>query len=219
MFEERRARKAAKEYQEALDRWQAQRAGYAELLKLALNFRGIPCKEIMLGFGEALFYKVTGAALIEDRRRRGHYVGRSSGVSVPIGIGGHTVRYRVGASSGHYVQGAPTPTAVDTGTVYITNKRVIFQGARQTRECAFAKLIGFQHSHSEGTTTFSVSNRQKPTTIRYGSKLSASFDFRLDLALAQFNGTLRDLVHQLRAELVPHQATFARSTIRRRRSS
>jgi hypothetical protein len=202
MFEERKARRAAQEHQEALSRWQAQRDGYAELLNLALNFKGIPCREIMLGPGEALFYKVTGASLIEDRHARGHYVGRSSGVSVPIGIGGMTLRYRVGASSGHYVQGAVTPTAVDTGTVYITNKRMIFQGARQTRECAFSKLIGFRHSDSEETTTFSVSNRQKPTTIRYGPKLSSSFDFRLDLALSHFNGTLRNLVQQLQAELV-----------------
>ena len=99
------------------------------------------------------------------------------------------------------MQGTPTPTSIDTGTVSITNKRVIFQGARQTRECAFAKLIGFQHSDCEGSTTFSVSNHQKPTTIHYGPKLSASFDFRLDLALAHYNGTVSALVQQLHSEL------------------
>jgi hypothetical protein len=116
-------------------------------------------------------------------------------------IGGRSVRYRVGTTQGHYVQGAPTPTAVDTGTVYITNQRVIFQGAKQTRECAFAKLIGFQHSDDEGSTTFSVSNRQKATTIHYGPKLSGSFDFRLDLALAHFRGTVGNLVRQLQMEV------------------
>ncbi len=95
-------------------------------------------------------------------------------------VGGRSVRYRVGASKGHYAQGASTPTAIDVGTVFITNQRVIFQGNKQTRECAFAKLIGFQHA-DDGSTTFSVSNRQKPTVIRYRSDLSASFDFRLDL--------------------------------------
>lgn len=202
MFEERRAKQAAKEYQQALDRWTALRDGYAELLRVARDYKGSPSNEVMLGSGEAVFYKVTGAALIEDRRGQAHYQGRSSGVSIPVGsIGGHSVRYRVGASRGHYVQGAVTPAAIDTGTVYITNKRVIFQGARQTRECAFAKLIGVRHSDNEGTTTFSVSNRQKPTTIRYGPKLSGSFDFRLDLALAHFRGTVQDIVHQLQAEL------------------
>lgn len=98
------------------------------------------------------------------------------------------------------MQGAPTPTAIDTGTVFVTNQRVIFQGAKQTRECAFAKLIGFQHS-DDGSTTFSVSNRQKPTTIHYGPSISGWFDFRLDLALAHFRGTVGDLVAQLQADL------------------
>jgi len=61
---------------------------------------------------------------------------------------------------GHYVSGAPTPTAIDNGTVYVTNQRVIFQGSKQTRECKFAKLLGVQHDDVEGSTTLSVSNRQ-----------------------------------------------------------
>jgi hypothetical protein len=198
MFGQHREKKAARQQQNALDRWQAQRDEYADLLLTAQTFNGTAVGELMLGSGEAVFLQVTGAALIEERRGSGHYQGQSRGVSIPVGFG---VRYRTGGSRGHYVQGTPTPIAIDTGTVYITNKRVIFQGARQTRECAFAKLIGFQHSESEGSTTFSVSNRQKPTTIHYGPSLSASFDFRLDMALAHYKGTVSKLVHQLQSEL------------------
>jgi hypothetical protein len=116
-------------------------------------------------------------------------------------VHGRTIRYRVGETRGHLVQGAPVPTAIDRGTVYITNQRVIFQGAKQTRECLFAKLIGFQHSDADGSTTFSVSNRQKPTTIHYGAQLSGAFDFRLDLAIAHFRGTVGQLVSQLKEDL------------------
>lgn len=125
-----------------------------------------------------------------------YYEGRSSGVSVPVGH----VRYRVGASQGHYVQGAPVTTAIDTGTLHITNKRVVFQGKKQTGECSFAKLIGFQHDDAAGTTTFSVSNRQKPTTVHYGPKLSGAFQFRLDLALAHYRGTVTELKDRLTKE-------------------
>jgi hypothetical protein len=184
MFEKRRAEKEAKEYQESLARWTAERDGYAQMVEMAASFGGSPASELMLAKDEAVFYKVTGTALVEERRGAGHYEGHSAGVSVPIGtVHGRSVRYRVGANRGHFVQGAPTPTAIDTGTVFITNKRVIFQGAKQTRECAFAKLIGFQHDDNAGSTTFSVSNRQKPTTVHYGPALSGPFDFRLDLAL------------------------------------
>ena len=78
---------------------------------------------------------------------------------------------------------------------------MIFQGANQTRECSFAKLLGFEHADQEGTTTFSVLNREKPTTIHSGPDLSADFDFRLDLALAHYLGDVRDLVGKLRGDL------------------
>jgi hypothetical protein len=98
------------------------------------------------------------------------------------------------------VQGSPTPTSIDVGTVFVTNQRVIFRGNRQTRECAFAKLIAYQHSNA-GSTTFSVSNRQKPTVIHYGPKLSGVFEFRLDLALAHYRGDLGEFVDKLKQGL------------------
>jgi hypothetical protein len=198
MLEEHKAKKLAETRRKALAEWEGRRAEAVELLELAQSFKGSASDNIMLAAGEAMFYEVTGAALIEERRGAGHYEGRSQGVSIPVGsIGGRSVRYRVGASKGHYVQGAPTSTPIDTGTAVITNKRVIFQGTKQTRECTFAKLIGFQHDDVGGSTTFSVSNRQKPTTIHYGADLAGPFDFRLDLALAHFRGTVDDLVSQL----------------------
>jgi hypothetical protein len=91
-------------------------------------------------------------------------------------------------------------TLIDSGTVFITNKRVVFQGMKQTRECAFSKLIGFQH-HDAGATTFSVSNRQKATVISYGPEAMPMFRFRLDLALANYQGTVNELVEQLQRSL------------------
>lgn len=198
LFEEHRVKKAAREHAEALAAWQADRSAQASMVETAKHYQGAGSDTLMLKAGEAVFFTVTGASLVEDRRGAGHYSGRSQGISVPVGsIGGRTVRYRVGANKGHYVQGAPTPTAIDTGTVFVTNQRVIFQGGKQTRECAFAKLIGFQHDDVDGTTTFSVSNRQKPTTIHYGPGASGPFDFGLDLALAHYKGTVEAMVADL----------------------
>jgi len=196
VFAGHRAKKARKEYEEALASWLEQANWYRELLRTTLDFKGTNSSELVLASGEAVFYKVTGASLVEERRQPGHYEGRSSGISVPVGH----VRYRAGASRGHYVQGAPVATAIDTGTLHITNKRIVFQGKKQTRECSFAKLIGFQHDDAAGTTTFSVSNRQKPTTIHYGPKLSGAVQFRLDLALAHYRGTVSELKERLTKE-------------------
>ena len=117
------------------------------------------------------------------------------------------VRYRAGQTRGHLAQSPAVATAIDRGNLFVTNQRVVFLAGTQTRECAFAKLIGFEHSHDEGSTIFSVSNRQKPTTVRYGAELSGALDFRLDLALAHFRGNVADLVGQVQQDLVQIEAT------------
>ena len=202
MFEQHRERREAAARRAELAAWQARRDGYAALVDTARTFTGTTTEGILLGPGETVFLEVGDTALVEERRGPGTYVGHSQGVSVPIArVGGRQIRYRVGATKGHYVQGSPAPTAVDTGTTFITSTRVIFQGGNQTRECLFAKLIGFRHDDAGGSTTFSVSNRSKPTTLHYGPACSATFDFRLDLALAHFRHTVDDLVTGLEQDL------------------
>ncbi len=202
MFEKHKAQKAAREQQAALSSWQSLRDGYAHLLEVAEGFSGATTDEIMLKGGEALFYRVTNCSLVEERRGQGHYQGASTGVSIPIGsLGGRSVRYRVGANRGHFVAGAPVPTAIDKGTMYITNQRIVFAGSKQTRECLFAKTIGFSHDDAVGETTISVSNRQKATVIHYGPAIAGDVDFRLELAVAHFKGNVPQLVAQMRAEL------------------
>src|ERR1035437_8447955 len=110
VFDEHRAKKAEKEYREALAQWQGRRDGYAEYLELAQSFSGSGSGDIMLAAGEAVFIKVTGASLVEDRRGSGHYEGGSTGVSIPAGsLGGHSVRYRVGANRGSLRPGRADP--------------------------------------------------------------------------------------------------------------
>lgn len=202
MFQKLKAKNAEHEYEAKLAAWQTQHDNLENCIKLAQTFKGVNTTDIMLKPGEALFYYVTGASLVGERRGAGHYEGRSSGVSVPIGHIGHsTVRYHVGSSKGHYVQGTPYAAAVDVGTVFITNKRVIFEGNRQTRECNFDKLVGFHHDQQQGSTTFSVSNRQKPTTVHYGVTVLPAFAFRLELALANYKGTVPQLIAQFQQTL------------------
>jgi hypothetical protein len=202
VFRHHQEKKAYHEYQAKLAAWQAQRDAYANLLTVAETYAGEPSTSILLKPGEAVFAAVTDVALVEDRRGAGEWKGRSQGFSMPVAsIGGRSIRYRVGSSRGHFQQGTPTPTAIDVGTAYITNRRMIFQGARQTRECLFDKLVGFQHDDAIGQTIFSVSNRQKPTCIHYGSSLSDWFDFRLDLAIARYRGTVDAMARDLRADL------------------
>lgn len=202
MFEEHKAHKELKEYEKHLSEWQRQHDIASAFLNDAQTFTGVEVEGLVAKPGESGFLTVTNTSLIEERRGQGHYVGGSQGLSIPVAsIGGRSIRYRVGASRGHYVQGAESPTAIDQGTTVVTNQRVVFIGAKQTREVLFAKLIAFHHDDDEGSTTFSVSNRQKPTVVFYGPKVSAHFDFRLDLALAHYNNTVPALLAQLEEDL------------------
>jgi hypothetical protein len=202
VFRHHQEKKAAKEYEASLTAWQPNRDAYAELVATAQSFNGVSSSEIMLKPGEAVFATVTSATLVEDRRGAGQWQGRSQGFSIPVGsLGGRSIRYHIGNTRGHFVQGAPTPTAIDQGTLFITNKRVVFQGSKQTRECICDKLIGFEHDDEAGQTVFSVSNRQKATCISYGPVLSAWFDFRLDLAIAHYRNTVGTFTQQLQEAL------------------
>lgn len=118
-FEARRAKKAQKQYDAELASWQAERDACAANLTLATTYTGVEqATGIILKPDEALFATINGAALVEDRRGPGQWQGRSSGFSIPIGsIGGRSIRYRTGTSRGHFVQGAPVPTAIDSGTL------------------------------------------------------------------------------------------------------
>jgi hypothetical protein len=201
-------RKAEREAHEAELEWQARHDAYVDLIEAARTFHGVDAEGITLATGESAYLQVSGCELIEERRGAGTFVGHSHGVSVPVAsIGGRPIRYRVGASKGHFVQGDPAPTVIDTGTVTVTSSRVVFQGGAQTRECLFAKLIGVHHDAATGATTFSVSNRSTPVTVRYGPGVSETFEFRLDLALANFGGTVDELVAGLVADLAAIDAS------------
>ena len=183
--------------------WQVRHDAYVELIGTARTFDGAPAPEgLLLAPGETVFLHVAGCALVEERRGQGTYVGHSQGVSVPVvRIGGRQIRYRVGATKGHYVQGTPTPTAVDTGATVITSTRVIFQGTRQTRQCPFARLVGYQprcRRQHHLLPLEPVHPRHHP--LRHGRRWP-TFDFRLELALAHFRGTVDDLVSGLVADL------------------
>lgn len=194
----RRDARAAKKHDKDLASWQTKRDAQAALVNLARNYHGGLDSEFISQPGEAVFAKMTNTALIEPRRQPGHYQSHSSGVSVPLGLG---IRYRSGGSRGRYVQGAEVQTAVDVGTVFATNKRVVFRGAKATRECRFDKMVGVTHDQKTGTTVISVANRQKPMVIRYGTKVAGWFTFRMDLGIAHYRGTVNALQSRLEDEL------------------
>ena len=209
MFEKFRANKATKvaeiaqqqktvAAQQALRSWQTERDGAQHLVELATDL-GTEANdtELILQKDETLIGSVQHASLIEEREIGAHFVGGSQGVSIPIGsLGGRSVRYRVGAMRGHRVEGVPTPTAIDVGEFFVTDQRLIFEGAKFSKESRLDKLISVHHVEP-GEITIAVSNREKPTTIYYGTRVAEMVDFYINLALARFHGQSEAFVQQL----------------------
>ncbi|MHB8334845.1 MAG: hypothetical protein ACYDEH_08130 [Acidimicrobiales bacterium] len=126
--------------------------------------------------------------------------GSVPGILIPIhSIKGRSVRYRVGAARGHYVQSEPQATSVDHGTLSITNQRVVYQGATRTAECLFTKLLGVQQSG--GSIIVSVSNRQPPFVVHVGDSLEEWVADRISIATSLYQGKKGQVLANLRLQL------------------
>jgi hypothetical protein len=196
-------------YKAAATQWQEADAHLRSLLQVAQTFTGQTAAEnpnlpLVLKRNERAFFTLNGAGLVESRRGPGHYVGGYSGFSFRVAKG---VRYHVGGTRGHYEAGAEQPTVIDTGTATITDQRVVFQGAKQTREWAFTKLLGYQHFDVPPWTAIQVSNRQKTSGILYDNATAENFQFRLALALAHSRGDVPAFVAGLEDQVRQHATT------------
>jgi hypothetical protein len=90
---------------------------------------------------------------------------------------------------------------IDTGTMVITDQRVVFLGSKYTREWAYSKMLGVQHDDALGATYMQVSNRQKASGIAHGAGAADDMKFRLGLALAVFADERDDFVADLEEQV------------------
>lgn len=189
-------------YQTELDNWKASMDVGQKMLDALANLNNnqdaVSTTAVMKKGEFALW---TGlAAFHESRRQAGTYVGRSKGVSIPIGKTG--LRYRTGAIKGTFIPGNEVQTILDRGTVILTNQRLIFNGSKKTQEWAFAKWTGADASESEMSYMFHVSNRQKVSGIDFDNYLiGQEFNRFLGVALRIERDTAAALVESLQGSL------------------
>jgi hypothetical protein len=218
-FKERRERHAAavaaQRAATAEMAWQADENLLRQEVEMATGFRGIARDDLAAeGAHSPVAIKANerviligegNAALIEPRRGPGHYSGASQGVSVRV-PGTRSMRYRVGATRGTYVQGDETPTPIDNGQFVITTTRTVFVGPKQTREWAWAKLVGIEHHVDPPWTSIAVENRQKVSGILYDASHERYVQFCFDLASAIGLGTVDEFAADMRAQYDAHLA-------------
>lgn len=108
---------------------------------------------IMLGRTETVLWAFNGVTVYEEKIER-EWVGRNRGMSFRICRG---VYYRTGGSKGHAVEHT-SMQPIGTGTLYVTNKNLIFHSMMKGMKIPYKKIIGVNpycdgiEIHRDGTT-------------------------------------------------------------------
>jgi hypothetical protein len=177
------AEKASAEAERHLDALSAEanRAFEAfDIAQLTTEVTRVP--GVALKKGEVAYLIMDGVGLVEPRRAPSQWVGGSQGVSFKIAKG---MRYHVGRTRGHVVQGEERPTVIDTGVGVVTNQRMLFVGGKRSTEWAYAKLLGFS-LELDGMAIFNVTNRQKASGYAYPPEVDHRVDAVVSAAIAAF---------------------------------
>lgn len=92
---------------------------------------------IMLGKSEAILWVFGGVTAYEEKIER-EWVGRSRGMSFRVCRG---VYYRTGGSNGHAVEHS-SMQPIATGSLYVTNKNLIFHSMMKALKIPYRKIVG-----------------------------------------------------------------------------
>ncbi|MFF2085912.1 hypothetical protein ACFVVM_19205 [Nocardia sp. NPDC058176] len=195
---------AERAYHVELAGWQAEQDRLDTLVAVAratLRDRGRTDFGVVLKSNESALFGCEGQ-LIEPRKLRGHYSGRSSGISVRIARG---VWYRTGSYRGTYIPGPELQTPIDVGRAVITTTRVIFTGWKATREWRFDKLVGIDADADFGTVLIHVQNRQKVSGLLLAGA-TVAFQTNLEVALTIADRGVDAAIQELKAAADAHMS-------------
>ena len=131
----------------------------------------------------------------EAGRTAGQYVGSSQGFSIPVVAG---IRYRVGAQRGTFIPGEEIQVYKDTGQVYLTTDRLVFNGLTNTAEWKFDKWIGAGASPDGGDFIFHVSNRKKSSGILFEKDVGEEVNRFLAFALIHVSDGLERVMKEIK---------------------
>ncbi len=196
-FKQKRADKAAtKAFNESHQSWQEDVDTLDKIITVLTAARNgedsIPntlmqkSNERTLWEGKAVFH--------ETGRSPSHYVGASSGFSVPIAAG---IRFRVGAQRGTLVPGEEYQMDRDEGRVLLTTERLIFVGPVRSTEWNFDKLLMLSTNEDESDYFIAVSNRQKTSGVRFSPKVGREFNRFLGSATAAHESGYDEVLDEL----------------------
>jgi hypothetical protein len=134
---------------------------------------------ITKGDEQALF-DLPNVQLLDFKSTGSTYSGGNVGISFPI-VG--RIRGNVGGSQGQITRNPEQLMVVDTGTLKVTSKRLIYVGAKEAREIAIAKLLDVELGPNGLWAKLAISNKAK----REGFEHMALDQITIGIAIAIAN--------------------------------
>ena len=196
-FQAKRADKfATKEFEHLHAVWEEDKATLAKLVTVftaVSNGENSVPNTLMQKSGELTLWSATGT-FHEVGKTPTRYVGRSSGVSIPVVAG---IRFRVGAMEGTAVPGVELQMDKDQGVVMLTTHRLIFTGPIKTQEWDFDKLLMLSTSPDQADYFISVSNREKTSGVRFDASTGKEFNRFLGVATSAHESGLPAVIKEL----------------------
>lgn len=150
---------------------------------------------------EHVIAMVSGAALMESRRGPSEFRGGTLGLSFRAT---NRISVRQAAIRGRAIPGEETPTVIDEGSFVVTNQRGIFVGQKQSREFAWAKLLGYQvveYTPEACVLYLPMSGREKVAGIGSDGKAMRELEQRVTFAIALVTGRRDDFIRRIEDEL------------------
>jgi Protein of unknown function (DUF2510)/Keratin, high sulfur B2 protein len=199
MGRRRRAKEAAAEqaaWQAELERlqWFVNRAEQAPGSTNAED-ASIP---VALHQGEHALLVLQGVDLLEPRRLPGQWTGGPNTFAFHVA---RRANSGPGATDGNTGGSDLTFMPLDTGSVTITDRRVVFNGGREAREWDFQQALGYHNYDDPPWTAIPVGGRDKISGVRYPSEAAEGFRFALALGMARARGGADSLIADLRGQL------------------
>jgi hypothetical protein len=192
-------------YEQQLATWEAERrelvAAIAEAEAGTATTPQLPARPLpfRLDDGEHVFHVLEGAGLVEDGCDLDASPRRPFCLRVT-----RDLRWNLRTRRGGLLSPV-VPDVIDRGTVWITDRRVVFAGESRQREWAFPAISDVEHLTTAPVTVLQVEGRHAAMGISYDAYTAGAFRLRLAIALAHAAGTSDRLVKDLRAELADHE--------------
>lgn len=147
----------------AIEKLAKQKIQYFRLFTQLENGEPLPVgnpANIILKKNEVAHLCIPGS-LYEERVVSRQFTGSSRGISVPIVKG---IRVNFGGMRGHSYS-VKDSVNISDGHFVVTNQRLVFSGDRKSVVSEISKILDIQIY--DDAFQFSVTNRQKPTTIKF----------------------------------------------------